>query len=1158
MKHIMSVSLILAVLACIAVLPVFAQSTAEIAGVITDSSGAVVPGARITVVNEETGLKMEATSGESGSYTIPFLRPGSYRLEVQKEGFRTVSRAGIRIQVAQGVKMDVQLEVGVVSQTLKVSESTPLLDTLGNVVGGVVTGDKLANLPINGRNANAFMFLTPGVRVQRVALSQPVLESHWQFFSINGSRPSQNQFLLDGGNNNDVGFNGPEYSASVDAIQEFRVQTNNFSAEYGNAAGGVINTVTKAGTNDLHGSLYEYFRNDALAGTNYFAKLSHQKKPMLRQNQFGGTVGGPILKNKTFFFVSYEGLRLRLPAGGAATASNLVNIVSVPTDLQKAGDFSQTFSSTNKQIIIYDPTSTIKDPSNPSKYIRTPYYKNAIPPSKINTVAAAVAKYYPPGNSAGDPYTGLNNLFFPGAQAQTDDDVSFRVDHQINDSTSIMGRYSEAFVNIRAPQIFPNISDPYNSNTDQKHFSSVIKVYKTFSSKAFGEFLVSFARLYHFRTQISTNNFDPTTLGFPKYLAANSKVLGFPQFNIDSLSRLGGYTYEPHGYNRPNAAANLTYMTGPHNFKFGVSFNAAQLNGIGFHTAAGVYNFTKAFTQGPDPFQSGPESGFALASFLLGYPATATHSPNIGDAATTAKNLGLYFQDDYKVTPKLTLNLGFRWDYEAPRTERFNRLTNWDFTGTTTLSNGTKIRGGLMFPTVGGLSRGQWNSQKTNFQPRFGFAYSRTADTVIRGGIGIFYGNSWGGAMNYNQIANVGFGCSTSMLTTIDGGLTPAGTLSDPFPTGFCTPSGSSRGLLTVLGESVAAVNRNHQVPKSITWSFDIQHKLPKDVLFEITYSGNRGLNLIGFRELDQLDPQYMSLGTKLNDPVTNPFYGVITTGSLSAATITRGQSLRPYPQFLGVTSPVDTYGASTYHAMYVKVERRFANGFTILGSYTFSKIIDDVIGGQTGFAGGTMARGDLQNFYNNHLERAVASFNTPQTLVISYVYEFPFGPGKALLNRAGPVGKLAGGWQINGSSLFQSGEPLQITGGNSSGTLSGLQRPNWNGKNATLSGDVAARLGRYFDISAFSINDPFTFGSAPRIMPNLYGPGTMNFDMSLFKNTKITERLNLQFRAEAFNVFNRVQFGNPATNINLNTFGRISTQVNLPRCFQLALKLQF
>lgn len=329
-------------------------------------------------------------------------------------------------------------------------------------------------------------------------------------------------------------------------------------------------------------------------------------------------------------------------------------------------------------------------------------------------------------------------------------------------------------------------------------------------------------------------------------------------------------------------------------------------------------------------------------------------------------------------------------------------------------------------------------------------------------------------------------------------------------------------------------------------------------MVFEIAYSGSRGINLAGTLEYNQLAPEYMKLGTQLNNKVPNPLYGVVMEGPLSERTVTLGQSLRPYPQFLGVSSRHATYGASTYHAMFLKAERRFSKGFSLLASYTASKLIDDLIPALTGFPGESFSGAPLQNFYDRRSERALASWDTPQTLVISYVYELPFGPGKRLMNRRGAIGKMVGGWQVNGITLFQSGPPLQISGGNANGAFAGTQRPNWSGRNATLEGMISERLGRYFDTSAFTMNAPFTFGNAPRMMPNLRGPGSSNFDLSVFKNTPINERIRLQFRAEAFNAFNRAQFGNPNTSINSTAFGRISSQQNSPRGIQFALKLLF
>jgi hypothetical protein len=362
--------------------------------------------------------------------------------------------------------------------------------------------------------------------------------------------------------------------------------------------------------------------------------------------------------------------------------------------------------------------------------------------------------------------------------------------------------------------------------------------------------------------------------------------------------------------------------------------------------------------------------------------------------------------------------------------------------------------------------------------------------------------------------------------------------------------------LATNLGQTLTAYDRYHlKVLNTQSWNLNVQRRLPMNLVGELAYSGSMGRHIPANITANQLDPQYLTLGSQLNTLVPNPFRGVITQGPLSGTTITRAQSLLPYPQYLNVTISNATYGSSSYHALYARVERRFAQGFSAIGSYTFSKSIDNV--GQ-GFPGEGFAGGAIQNVYNLRGERAVSNFNTPQTLTMSFVYELPFGPGKRFFNSGGALGQLIGGWQINSIMLFQSGAPLQITGGNPSALNVATQRPNWDGRNPTLSGDIENRLGKYFDTSAFSLNAPFTFGNTPRIMPDLYGPGTNNVDLSVFKNTKIKERYELQFRAEAFNAFNRVQFGNPATNINQSTFGRITTQANFPRDIQLALKLLF
>src|SRR6476469_306764 len=382
-----------------------AQSTAQITGTVSDPTGAVVTTATVVAVHESTGIQSTAKSNQDGSYAVPLLQPGVYRVEVQAPGFKKVERSGITLVVAQTAQINFNLELGSSSQSISVTDTAPLLDASSSAIGGVVTPEKVENLPMLGRNSNALMTLVPGVRATRATTASPVLESHYQFFSINGSRPNQSQFMLDGGNNTNLTFNGPEYSPQVEEVQEFRIQTSNFSAEYANSGGGVINVVSKGGTNQLHGSLFEYFRNDVLSANDFFSNRSGKPRPMLRYNQFGGTAGGPIIRNRTFFFFAYEGLREEVPT---------VVTTSVPTALQRAGNFSQTFASHGQLVRIFDPTTTRPDPTNPGAYIRTPFTGNIIPINRLDPVALKIQSYYPAANSPGDPNTQLNNYFFSG------------------------------------------------------------------------------------------------------------------------------------------------------------------------------------------------------------------------------------------------------------------------------------------------------------------------------------------------------------------------------------------------------------------------------------------------------------------------------------------------------------------------------------------------------------------------------------------------------------------------------------------------------------------------------------------------------------------------------------------------------------------------
>jgi hypothetical protein len=1136
----------------VALKPLHAQVTAQIAGTIEDQQHAAVIGAKVVITNEATGILRSTTTTDSGAYVVALLQPGSYRINIDAPGFRPLSRAGILLQVAQTATVNFELQVGSNVETVSVTEEAPLLDTSTDAIGGVVAPAQVENLPMLGRNSNSLMVLEPGVVATRQTTANPVLETHYQFFSINGSRPNQSQFLLDGGNDTNLGFNGPEYTPGVEEVQEYRIQTSNFSAEYGNSAGGVINISTKSGTNQFHGSTFEYLRNNIFSANNFFSNRAGVPRAKLRYNQFGGTVGGPILRNKAFFYFAYEGLRQITPQ---------VVTTSVPTTLQRGGDFSQTYNSAGTLLTIYDPSSTVPDPNSPGNYIRTAFQGNKIPSGRLDQVALGIQQYFPGANQAGTPGSGLNNFIFSGGNIQHTNNYSGRGDYQLNANNQLMGRYS---VELLSPWVVPatfgtsDIASPGYVTKPQHHFYSIGKLTHTFSPTLFGDFHGSWARWFYESRGLS-NGFDPTKLGFPGYLSANSSDnLGFPSIGPGEMSGLGGYANENDRTDRYEFAANISKIWSKHTLKFG------GLYGLGLYpvhtvdSTTGTYASTNVFTQGPNPLSASTTSGFGYASFLLGTMSSGTQDPTRIIGSYKQPYYGLFVEDDVKVNRNLTANLGLRWDVESPRTEEKNRMSNFDFTTTSTLSNGTPVTGGVKFPGVSGVSSGDWQSNNKNFAPRVGLAYSLGASTVIRAGYGIFYGNSWGNGRNNNSMPQYGFFCSTQVNTSNNNGLTPAATLSNPFPTGFCKATGSAAGLQTGLGQTIYFINRNYRTPYLQSWNFDIQRSLPGNAVLQIAYSGSRGVHLNGIREFNQLNPKYFSMGAALNNQVPNPYYGVITSGPLAGPTITLGQSLRPFPQYTDVSSRMETFGESSYHALFLSFQKRMSKGFSLSGSWTWMKEIDDVIPAPNGFPGSSFSASNPQNFYNSRAERSVASFDTPQTVVISYIYELPFGPGKPLFNTGGVGGRIVGGWQINGLTTFQSGTPLQVSGGNSSGSFDGTQRPNWTGKNPSIGGAATKRLNRYFDTSQFTFNAPFTFGTAPRLIPTLFEQGIDDWDTSVIKDTTIRENIKVEFRAEAFNTFNRVQFSPPNLSINSSAFGVVSAQQNNPRTMQFGLRLKF
>jgi Carboxypeptidase regulatory-like domain/TonB-dependent Receptor Plug Domain len=1128
--------------------------TGRITGRVADPSGAAVPSAPVTVIQTSTNQQRSTQTSTDGYYDLSNLTPGEYSIKVESRGFKPTTETGIRLQVGQDLALDLTLQVGAVNEQVVVEAQVPLLDTESHSVSQTIQGNQIVNLPMLGRNAYSLGSLVPGVRVSRGMNDLPVDQISTSSVSINGAPGNANEFLLDGAPNTAAAQNQPIIYPNADSVQEFRVETNNFSAEYGRAAGGVFNVVTKAGTNNLHGDLYEFLRNDKLNSNDFFANMAGRNLAPFKFNQFGGVLGGPVViphlydgRNKTFFFVSTE--LVRFIQGVTYTAT-------VPDPVQLTGNFSSLRTATGQPITIYDPATTTLASG---KYTRSAFAGNVIPSSRINPVAAKILTYWPAPNVSGVVAAGASNYVRTDSNNIQKNTFSTRLDQNFTANTRMLARYSyDDTPWVRAsPYGFSDPGSPAFGPQDFTRYNSVAELDHVFSPTLVGTVRATYSRLANQRTPLS-NGFDISQLGLPSGFAQQvGSPAAFPAIDITGYTvgssvtnnsragTLGETGLIKFGMNNYAFQANVTKIVNQHTFKVGGEFRVIQLNAIQTGDASNDFSFTNAFTQGPNAAQASATAGNALATFLLGLPAGSV-TPSAALALQTKYYAG-FFQDDWRISKTFTMNVGLRYDLETPRTDRYNQLTNFDYHGYRAAASGQNPLGALTFVGVGGNSRYDGNVDANNLAPRLGFAWHVTPKTVIRAGGGIFYGTSWGFGSQPSQFGISGFTAATTLVSSIDG-VTPTASLSNPYPSGLNAATGSRLGAATLLGQDISFYDRGNVTPYTGQWNFDLQRQLPLSLLLEVAYVGTRGLKLPLDRQVNQLPDSALALGDGLRTLVANPFYGQITSGALAGATVSKAQLLRPYPQYTAITSAVSSWGSSSYHALQVKLEKRYSKNLTMLVSYTYSKLMD--IGAGT-FGGETLSGGAIQNWNNLGAEFSPSALDQTHRFIANVVYSIPF-----FRSQSGFLGHVLGGWEVGVIGSFYSGSPLGITS-SVNGTFSqgGGQRPNWNGVDPSMSQPA---ITQWFNTSVFSTPAAYTFGSTPRTFNSVRSDKTQTIDLSLHKNVKITERMALQIRAEAFNLANTPVFSPPGTTYGSSTFGVVNSQANQPRIVQLALKLQF
>ncbi len=1143
-------------LTVLAAAPVWAQSsyTAAVRGVVTDTSGAAIPGAAVTITESDQNVPHATVTDAAGRYVMTALPPGNYTLTVEAKGFNKYIGSAFPLNVQQQATLNVALQVGNVSTTVEVTSQAPLLNTTIATLGQVISNRYMLELPNIGRNPLSLLYLTPGVVA---AVGHPGTTN--TNFVANGTRNSTSDVLVDGALVNtteqNTGATDLKWVPPVDAVQEFKMQTNFFSAEYAQSGGAIINMVTRSGTNEFHGDAYYFLRDSTFNANSWVANRAGSPVPYYHRDLLGGVVGGPIRKNKLFFFTNYEYTKEKSPSSQTAT---------FPTLDQRNGDFSKTFFSNGQLITMYNPYSTYTDSTGALK--RNPFPGNIIPASMISPVATKAMQYFPKPNQNLYPLTNINNWFEQGVNANTTQpNFGIKVDENFTDRLRFSGRYS-LDRNTNDPVSLFGLADqsllaadPYNGPSFTHTQSAAGDL--TFMQNATTVWTFTYGFIYSDYGRTPFESFNETTLGLPQYMADNSTFHVFPAFAPGGYQYTGtqGWWIMDRQEGVHQFSGSLTKTIGGHNIKAGAEYRHNWLDYAQPGYPSGQFGFG-AQTTSEDLFKGSSTQGNGFASMLLGW-GNGSNFHIDPKAFSRAGYWGFFVQDDWKVTRKLTLNLGLRYEFEIPRTEVENRYSYWDLTDPSPISvPGMNLMGYMKF--VNGSHPSPFDGDYNNLGPRLGFAYALDNKTSIRGGAGVFYLLSRGTVAGHT---GAGFNTNSQVPWSLDSGATQYATLENPYPVGILTPPGNSLGPMTYLGLGVGTVTPYLNNPEMFSWNLSVEREVGWNSMIEINYTASKGAHLYApYTSMSPLPPQYW-LGPnapytrqQLVSFVPNPFYGIITDPkavNMNGPTIQLYRLLRNMPQYDGVSGSDPNSADSIYNALQIKWEKRFSGGLSVLANYTWSKMMDDasVTDGNLTWLGGTTSYQDPLNFA---LERSLSEMDVAHRFVLTGDWQIPFGRSRHFgsnVNRW--VDLAAGGWEISGVWTLQSGYPLQVSqaGGN---IWNGTQRPNLIGNPAT-SGSIYDRLNNYFNTAAFSRPAVDALGTAPRTL-NMRSPAFNTLDMALIKDFKTTEKQYFEFRLEAQNAFNHPVFSAPGTAFGSNAFGVINGTAIGPRNVQLGFKYYF
>jgi len=1120
-------------------------------GAVRDATAAVVPGVEMTLTNEETGTMRTTVTNNDGEYAFANVLPGTYTLAAVRTGYKKHESKGLRIGTQEFITLDLQLEVGQTTEQVTVTGEAPVLENSNASVSSMLDKKTLDTLPTAGRNPFFLSITTPNV----IPTGDPQFvrqqdQTNSSLLSLGGGPRRGNNYLIEGVAITDM-RNRAVIIPSIEAVDEVKVQVSTYDAEIGRTGGGIFNTTFKSGSNEWHGSALYQNRPAWGQGLLFFTKQDKEQKeraglPFVKPDSYfhlyGGSFGGPVFKNRTFFFATTEGYK---------TLTSRSEALILPTALERTGDFSQS------GITIFDPLKVVGG-------VRQPFPGNKIPTERISPVARNLMKFLPLPTSG-------RNLPANASLIDRANQFTVKADHKVTDKYTLTG--SLAYYNSREPDsvYFGGPADPGGGALFRTVHVVAINNIIALSSNTVLSFRYGFTR---FTDNDVPETFDPATLGFSPGFVSAIPYKKFPQVSVQGYdqtrfpSMFGDRDPQDTTYYGHNVNASLSTLFGRHTLKFGGDFRIIGMRLFARGQPSGFFSFTRAFTQGPDPNTAAANAGDAIASLLLGFPA----SGNIPVATPNdfyINYYGGYVQDDLRLKPNLTLNVGLRYEFEQGLQERDDQITvgfsrDQAFPVQVPLPDGRKLVGGLLYAGVGGNPTHQGDPSKRKFAPRVGFAWSLSNKTILRGGYGIFWAPAQYPFPSENSMGTRGFTAVTTYFASADNGLTPAGRLDDPFPNGVEKPVGSKLGLQTGAGGDVHFIDQFGKSAYVQQYSVDLQREMAREIAVTVGYVGSRSIHLgVGGTvdstvNLNQLDPKFLSLGSALQEKVTNPFFGNSAFGALStSSTIARGQLLRPYPQFGNVLAHRVSAASARYNAFVVKAVRRIHNGWGMNINYTYSRMSDSQFGESNFFAN---RGGGALNNYDLGREFARSLLDTPHRLNITGTVELPFGKGKRWLDTGGVVNVLLGGWAVTGIGSYQSGFPISISqASNNSGLFGSNQRPNLvPGVDPKTSGSDEERLNSWINPAAYSPAAAFTFGNTPRTDPRVRAPMKRNWDIAFQKTQRLSERKALMARAEIINIFDNPNFRGPATGFGLSTFGKITSVGGFPRMLQLTFRFTF